>query len=204
MESQNKYKNWKRNQKQQKKNHTLEEHLSGVQHQNRAWFWRWTPKMGSFWALNARTGMVLAFNARNGTQMGVERPKWPPTWRWTPRVGYKGIFTCLMVQGCKCLDTSGSVDPTGSSQHLWTPQDPHLPSLTLFSLLNHPLFPINTHPFCLPFTTHTHTPTYLQKFNISSPPNPTHMAEYTSPSISSISSSSSSILSSFARGRATF
>ena len=57
-------------------------HLSGVQRQNRAWFWRWTP----------RTSMVLAFNTKNGQQMGVERPKWAPTWRWTPRVVCKGIL----------------------------------------------------------------------------------------------------------------
>ena len=69
-----------RNKKQQKKNHTLEEHLSGVQ----------TPEQSIVLALNAQNGSILALNAQNKhgsgvqrqkwQQRGVERPKWAPTW----------------------------------------------------------------------------------------------------------------------------
>ena len=113
-------------------------------------------------AFNARNGSKGALNAQNGHQPGAERPE----------LCARAFFMPNWVQGCKSLNTSGSVDPTGSPQDLWTPQDPHLPSLTLFSLLNHPLFPINTHPFYLPFTTHIHTPTYLQNSTFLSHPIP--------------------------------
>ena len=64
-----------------RENHTLEEHLSGVQ----------TPEQSIVLALNAQNGSILALNAQNKhgsgvqrqkwQQMGVERPKWAPTWR---------------------------------------------------------------------------------------------------------------------------
>ena len=135
----------------------------------------------------------------------------------------QGHFTCLNW----CRDVNAL-----TPQDLWTPQDPlricgpHRIPTYLHSLLLTPLShnPINTLPqnpspitsISLPhhlFTTHIHPlfPINLphklhlpSKFKTNFPPNPTHMAEYTPPSISPISSFSSSIPSSFARGRATF
>ena len=146
--------------------------------------------------------MKLAFNARNMHHMGVERPEHAPMGVWTPEWCMKaffmpiwwrnGISFHLRICGPHRI-TSGSVDPTGS------------PPTSTHSLLSSQSSSIPNKHSSLLTLYHSHPNTHFpSKFNISFPPNPTHMAEYTSPSISSISSSYSSILSSFARGRATF
>ena len=105
---------------------------AGAECPEQAWFWRSTPEMGNKWALNAQ----------NGHQPGAERPE----------LCARAFYMPNLVQGCKSLNTSGSVDPTGSTQDLWTPQDPHLPPLTSsHHSLSHN--PINTLPQ-KPFTNH--------------------------------------------------
>ena len=101
-------------------------HLAGVQRQNRAWNWRWTPETSNILALNARNvprEEKLALNASNKHETGVQRQKHALHGRWTPRtctngrlnarMGCKGILHAYLVQGWNSL----------TPQDLWTPQD---------------------------------------------------------------------------------
>ena len=90
------------------------EHLAGVQRQNRAWFWRWTPKMGS----------ILALNAQNKHGSGVQRQKWATNGRSTPKTSTNlALNTQSCVQGhFACLIWCKVVNPW-TPQDLWTPQD---------------------------------------------------------------------------------
>ena len=174
-------------------------HLAGVQRQNRAPFWRWTPE----------TSNILALNASNKHETGVQRQKHVLHGRWTPRMCTtrrlnarmvcKGILHAYLVQGWNSL----------TPQDLWTPQDhlricgPHrIPTYYIPTLPPNPIlwFPHVTLPNTLhqspqslfpitSLTTHIHplfpiNPTYLQKkFKTIFPPIPTlNGRTYTPPS----------------------
>ena len=150
----------------------------------------------------------LALNASNKHKTGVQRQKryiWALNAQNVHHSAFKrqnGVprqFTCLFGAGMEFLDTSGPVDPTGSSQDLWTSQDPHLPRPLSFHSWSSLLFFIHH----LHLSTLPHTPHLPLQFNFSFPPNPTHIAESISPHSPPFYSSSSSLSSFFSCSRAS-